>query len=118
MNARNKNAARIAHMRQAVERLLILVDKIDEERFYEDFTIHITSERLLEIIGEATTRLDAEFKAKYPDVPWSEMKGLRNIISHEYFNVDYTAIWDIIQNDIPVLHDKLKEIIHNEGFEN
>ena len=54
--------------------------------------------RNFEIIGEASRNLPAEFKNKYPDIPWNEMYSLRNKVTHEYFGIDYEIIWDVASN--------------------
>lgn len=59
--------------------------------------------RRIMIIGEATKRLSNEFKANYPDIPWREMMGMRDILVHEYNRVDLETVWDVVQNDLPQL---------------
>lgn len=112
-----KDATRIRHMIQSVERLEVLMRDVDQQKFIDDFVIHTAAERLLEIIGEAAARLSDEFKQAQNHIPWNQMKNLRNIISHEYFEVDYNALWDIIQNDVPKLKSELLRIIEDEDFE-
>jgi uncharacterized protein with HEPN domain len=55
--------------------------------------------RSLEIIGEASKKLDDGFKAKYPHVEWKKMAGTRNWLIHDNFGVDYDIVWDIIQTN-------------------
>ncbi len=57
--------------------------------------------RNFEIIGEAAKNLPDHIKEKYPEIPWKKMYGLRNLISHEYFGIDYEMIWEIIISDLP-----------------
>ncbi len=70
--------------------------------------------RNFEIIGEASKSLPKEVKLKYPQIPWKKMYGLRNIITHEYFGVDYEMIWEIAKNNLPQNSIDLKEIIIKE----
>lgn len=67
--------------------------------------------RYLEIIGETTRVLSAEVKAQYSDVPWQKIAGLRNIAAHEYFRVDLSIVWDIIQDDLPELKAQIEAIL-------
>jgi uncharacterized protein with HEPN domain len=59
--------------------------------------------RNLEVIGEASSQIPDDLKDMYPEVPWYQMKGLRNIIAHEYFGVRLITIWETSQKDLPKL---------------
>ena len=61
-------------------------------------------------LGELTTKLDAEFTAEHPELPWHQMKGLRNKIVHDYEGVNLNLVWEIISNDLPKLKAQLLEI--------
>lgn len=63
--------------------------------------------RNIEVIGEASSHLSAEVKKRYAAVPWSMVKGIRNILAHEYFGVDLEIIWKTIQEDLPTLKTSL-----------
>ena len=57
--------------------------------------------RNFEVIGEATKKLSADFRDRYPTVAWKQVAGLRDVIAHGYFRVDYEVIWGIITNTMP-----------------
>lgn len=57
--------------------------------------------RNFEIIGEASKNIPEKIQRKYPSIPWRKMVGLRNLISHEYFGIDYEMIWTISKNSLP-----------------
>ena len=67
--------------------------------------------RNLEVIGEAVKNLPDNERAKYNNINWKKVAGLRDILIHEYFGIDYEILWDIIQNKIPDLHNKIEEIL-------
>jgi len=67
--------------------------------------------RNFEIIGEAANHVPVEIQTRYPDVPWHQMRGIRNILIHEYFGVDDEVIWEAIQKDLPFLEKSLKALI-------
>ena len=67
--------------------------------------------RHLEIIGEAASRLELEFRAKHSEVEWRKIIDLRNIIIHDYMEADIEVIWSILTNDIPPLKEKITTIL-------
>lgn len=66
------------------------------------------------VIGEATRNVPNEIQSRYPLIPWRLMGGMRNVITHEYFQVDLIRIWETIQNDLPSLVSPLEEILERE----
>lgn len=71
--------------------------------------------RNLEIIGEAARNVPEEIRSKYPKIPWRNMIGLRNILIHQYFGVDESIVWEIIQADLPEARPNLLKAIEEEG---
>jgi uncharacterized protein with HEPN domain len=65
-------------------------------------------ERLLEIIGESARAMTADTRALYPEIPWSDVIGLRTVLAHHYHRIDSDQVWTIAVIDIPALLDQLK----------
>lgn len=63
------------------------------------------------VIGEATTHLSDTVKDQFPDIPWVEMRGIRNIIVHDYAGVSEKRIWQVVESDIPALHQRIEHIL-------
>lgn len=63
--------------------------------------------RNLEVIGEAASQLPTEIQEQYRDVPWGMMKGIRNILAHEYFGIDLEIVWKTVKEDLPNLKKRL-----------
>lgn len=63
------------------------------------------------IIGEAVARLTDKVKAKESQIPWTKIKGFRNIVTHDYFGVDAEEVWQIIKNHLPELEIEIKKIL-------
>lgn len=80
---------------------------------YEDFLGNKLKQdgiiRELEIIGEASKQLSLEFKEKYPDIPWKDIAGMRDKLIHEYFGVDLNAVWETVEDDLPILKSALQK---------
>jgi uncharacterized protein with HEPN domain len=70
--------------------------------------------RSLEIIGEATKKLPLDFRLLHSHIPWSEIAGMRDILIHNYFGVDYDIVWNVIHANIPELKQYLEEIIDEQ----
>ncbi|MBD2553732.1 DUF86 domain-containing protein [Limnothrix sp. FACHB-708] len=66
--------------------------------------------RRILVIGEATKRLSPEFRQRYPEIPWKEIAGTRDIIVHDYHRVDAERIWDVVQSDLPNLLNVLTSV--------
>ena len=64
----------------------------------------------MEIIGEASKNISEEFKVKNKEIEWKELSGLRDILIHRYFGVDWKIIWDVLVNRIPGLEEKISKL--------
>lgn len=95
---------------EAANRILAYTNDISYDEFIQDPKTIDAVARNFEIIGEAASRLPEEFKAKHPDINWIRIVGLRNRIIHEYFGVDYSLVWKIKMDYIPLLIAAIKSI--------
>jgi len=85
-------------------------DKTMEE-FFDDLQCQDAVIRRLEIIGEAARRISEETRAAYPDLPWNDMVGMRNVMIHEYDDVDLAIVWETVHNDLLPLINALEKIL-------
>lgn len=69
--------------------------------------------RNFEIIGEASKNIPPSVQHAYPDIPWKEMKGMRDILIHEYFGVDMKILWHATKKNIPALQKQLESLLKN-----
>jgi uncharacterized protein with HEPN domain len=74
-----------------------------------DWVTAAAVERQLTIIGEAVKRLTAGFRAATPDIDWSGWAGLRDVLAHRYDTVDYSAIRNTVQRELPDLHRAVRQ---------
>jgi len=79
--------------------------------FLNDETLKRAVVRSLEIIGEATKKITADFKAEYDSIHWRNMAGMRDRLIHDYIGVDYSIVWDVIKNKIPELYNQIIRVI-------
>jgi len=109
---KNKDLFRLGHIRDSIEkiehiaRMLHTQDNFETKWIEQDAII-----RNLEIIGEAVINISDDLKQNYPDVSWKEIRGLRNVVTHQYFGVELSEVWSTVVNDIPFLKNQIQKII-------
>ncbi len=81
----------------------------------QDRLLNLALTRLIEIIGEAASRVPEDFQVNYPNLPWLQMIGARNRLIHGYDSVDFDILWSIVKKDLPELIDQVKSILENES---
>ncbi len=86
-------------------------DDIDFDRFMTNDMLKDAIERNFEIIGEAVKKLPAEFREKYPHIPFRQVAGMRDKLIHDYFGIDYQIIWKTIKDKLPTFYSNIKDII-------
>lgn len=103
----------IEDMLQACEDIEKVVHEITFKDFESDMLKYRTVERLFEILGEAANRIPKELQEKYPDIPWKNIIGMRNIIIHTYERVDISTLWGAAKKDLLSLSETLKNILRD-----
>jgi uncharacterized protein with HEPN domain len=82
-----------------------------QREFLQDHLVQDAVMRRLEVIGEATKNIPEDMRANYPDVPWRQIAGLRDVLIHGYFGVNLGRVWLVVENDLPRLKSKVTEIL-------
>lgn len=94
----------------ACEKIAVFADSCTENQFYQDALVWSAVAYQMIVLGEAAKRLDPEVRGRYMNIPWKDMIGMRDILSHKYDTIDLEEIWDTVQRDIPVLSAGLRDI--------
>lgn len=68
----------------------------------------------LQVIGEAVKKLPPEWRSRHSDIPWRSIAGLRDIVAHTYFALDYSILWDAIHQEAPRLLDRIRVLLEEE----
>jgi len=80
-------------------------------QFYESRLIQAAVIRNLEVIGEATKHISKDILRLYPEMPWKQMAGLRDVLIHDYMGVDLDIVWNVIQREIPRIKKMIVAIL-------
>jgi uncharacterized protein with HEPN domain len=110
----SRDSAYFLDIFKAAELALSYLEGKTKEEFSKDTQCQDAVIRRLEIIGEAAGRVSAATTAKFADLPWKKMVTMRNIMIHEYQDVDLDIVWDTVQNDLPALMSLLEPLIPKE----
>lgn len=110
-------------MRNDRERLLDVleaVERIDRyarkgrETFERDELVQTWIVHNLQIIGESCRAISPEFRDAHPEIPWSKIIGMRNILVHDYFGIDTDVVWEAVQRDVSRLEEQIRALA--DGF--
>ncbi|MBF0510207.1 MAG: DUF86 domain-containing protein [Deltaproteobacteria bacterium] len=99
---------------ESIQVILEYTEDLSKEEFLTSMKDQDAIIRRFIVIGEAVARLSSEFKAKYPEIPWHQMYGMRNHIIHGYEAINLDTIWDTSKNLLPRLRPQIEEIIAKE----
>jgi len=67
----------------------------------------------LQIIGEASRSLSSTIRNQYPEIPWTNMIGMRNILTHNYFEIDLDIVWVVVEQELPTLKQNVENILRS-----
>ena len=101
---------RFLDMMEAIQR----IDKYagrGRQAFVADELIQTYIVHNLQILGEAAAKIPTEQQREYPDLPWPKMVGMRNVLVHNYFNIDLDIVWQVVESELPALKEKIGRIL-------
>lgn len=101
----------LRHILIEADYLLDRSARLTIDTFRTDATVQRAFVRSLEIIGEASKKVPAEFRSEHQHVEWRAMAGMRDRLIHDYFGVDYDLVWDVVRNRIPALRRQVAAIL-------
>ena len=102
----------LKHIRDEIAFILSVINpEMTKSDFLSDETLKRAVLRSLEVIGEATKKIPADFKVKWNKIKWKNMAGMRDRLIHDYMGVNYSIVWDVVKNKIPELQEQVDEIL-------
>jgi uncharacterized protein with HEPN domain len=114
MSAEREWKLRIQDILDCIEKITEYTQSMTYEQFRKDDKTIDAVIRNLEVIGEAAGHTPLTLQEKYPDIGWFEMRGMRNIMAHEYFGVSVAIVWRAVIYDLPPLIEDLKQILKEQ----
>lgn len=113
---------RIHDMLKSIMQIEQVVAQTDFDGFQNNFIFSNSVIRDLEIIGEAARHIPQDILFLYPQIPWLDIRDMRNVLIHEYFGVNLRVVWDTVNYDLPMLKIALTDLAvkqgHKDGHKN
>ena len=107
--ARDKE--RLLHINEAIERIERYMKDVSMAALLADDMRYYAVVKNIEIIGEAANMLTYEFRETHPETPWKMIVGMRNYITHEYFQVKTEVVQEVITQDLPELKEQIEKYL-------
>jgi len=101
---------RIEHMIETTDSLMRFVSNITEAEYSASVEKQYAVKFAFVMLGEDAALISDTLKSKYPDVPWRDIKGMRNTVAHDYCKTDDNIVWETIKTDIAPLRQRLLQI--------
>ncbi len=101
----------IKDMLENMEKTERFTKDLNYEDFIRDEKTHYAVVRCIEIIGEAAKHIPEEMRKKYPQIPWKDMAGMRDKVTHFYFGINLEKVWLALKKDILELKPLIKEVL-------
>ncbi len=105
----------LEHIAEAIVRATAYLQPLpDLEAFRKDLQAQDAVLRNIEVIGEAVNKINSsqpEFIKQHPELPWAQMRGMRNVAIHEYFFVDLEIVWNTVKEDFPKLKQQIDTLL-------
>ena len=106
-----RDKERLEHMLAAADRVIRYTSDKTYKDLVADDMMYYAVVKNIEIIGEAANLLSSAFIDFHPQTPWKQVRGMRNYIVHEYFQIDDVVVWGVVSTDIPVLRKQILEYL-------
>ena len=96
---------------QAIDKILSYTKDMTFNDYINDSKTVDAVVRNFSVIGEAANKVPAEFRTLHPEIEWQRIRGFRNRIVHEYFDIDYEILWQIRNENLSDLKEKLSRLL-------
>lgn len=106
-----RDRERLAHMLKAASDAVAIAAGRSRHELDRDIMLQHALVHCVEVIGEAAARVTEAGRARAPDLPWPKIVGMRHILVHAYYKIDYDAVWRVVIEDIPAMTSVLEKAL-------
>jgi len=100
----------LGHMLDAARGARTAIEGVSRETFDADENLRLAQAHRIQIIGEAARRVSAAGRQAHPEIPWHQITGMRHRVVHDYVNVRYSVVWEVVTRDLPALIAALEKL--------
>jgi len=108
---KNDDISYLKDILDAIDRIETYVQGVTKDTFFDHLMMQDAVMYQIEIIGEASNHISDSFQEQHPDLPWMEMRAIRNKIVHDYRGIELDIIWDTVTNNLPVLKAEVVDLL-------
>ena len=112
MRPRRSYTLLLEDIRTACEECFTFVEEMTFEEFRLDRRTRLAVVKEIEIIGEAAEKIPDQIRDRAPEVPWSAIIGMRNLLTHEYFQVNCETVWNTVQRELQPLQEAVTALLN------
>jgi uncharacterized protein with HEPN domain len=98
-------------IRLSCNKILGFTTGLTFEKFKQADVVYDAVLHNLQVIGEAAKNVGEDIRQKYPEIEWRKIAGFRDIVTHQYFSISDSIVWDIVENKIPALLEETTKIL-------
>ena len=113
-----RNSASLFRMVEAMQAVKIFMPDKTLRDYLSDEMLQSAVERNLEALSEAANRISASFQAQHPEIDWSNIVGLKDVIDYQYRALNYKRVWNIATSDLPLMLEKVQPLVPDLPTEN
>jgi len=101
----------VGHMLDMAQKATAKVQGKERSEYDQDENLRLALVHLVQVIGEAASRVSARFRQAHPEIPWRSIIGIRHKVVPDYLEVDYDIVWGVVTVDLPALVVQLENIV-------
>ena len=102
---------RLRHMLDAAREAVAIGAGRSRDDLAADRVLALALVKLIEVVGEAATRVTRELQRAHPEIPWRQITGMRHVLVHDYDRIDPERVWSTVATDLPALIAALEPLV-------
>ena len=101
----------VRHMLDMAKNAMAKMQGKSRSEYDQNEVLRLALSHLIQVIGEAARRVSISYRQAHPEIPWREIVGIRHKVVHDYMEVDYDVLWQVVTEDLPSLIAALEKIV-------